>query len=168
MKYFLPYWLARNVTAISDFWPPNVNEGFQKGTQCLYSSKCHPIPRGDCWGAGKEDARSSHPPHLSSLMMNKELRMWAVKKQDSAPGSWGAYERSKFGKPRGLHLPIHRRTLNSLAWYLVFLYYLTIVFDVQTVCPLWYKLVYSLSPSLAYLGQFSQSYWDTASRAHSP
>jgi len=27
MKYFLPYWLARSVTAISDFWPPNVNEG---------------------------------------------------------------------------------------------------------------------------------------------
>ena len=29
MKYFLPYWLARSVTAVSDFWPPNVNEGFQ-------------------------------------------------------------------------------------------------------------------------------------------
>ena len=31
MKDFLPYWWARNVTAISYFGPPNVSEGSQKG-----------------------------------------------------------------------------------------------------------------------------------------
>lgn len=41
------------------------------------------------------------------------------KKQDLTPDSWGAYERSEFSKPRGLHLSKHRKTLNSFAWYLL-------------------------------------------------
>ena len=43
MKYFLLYWWARNVTAISDSGPPNVSEASQKRTQCLRCSRCcHP------------------------------------------------------------------------------------------------------------------------------
>ena len=38
-----------------------------------------------------------------------------------APDSRCACEKNEFSESRGLHLPIHRRTLNSLARYLVFL-----------------------------------------------
>ena len=30
--------------------------------------------------------------------------------------SWGAYQRKDFSEPRLLHLPIHRKVLNSLTW----------------------------------------------------
>ena len=47
MNYFLPYWWARNVTAISSFGLPYVNEGSPKRTQCLRSGRsgrcCHQI-----------------------------------------------------------------------------------------------------------------------------
>ena len=33
-----------------------------------------------------------------------------------APESWGAYRRNDFSEPRLLHLPIHRKALNSLTW----------------------------------------------------
>jgi len=49
-----------------------------------------------------------------------------------AKDSWSAYERNEFSKPRGLHLPIHRR-LNSLTWYLIF--------DVQTASSLCCKFI---------------------------
>ena len=120
MKYFLPYQSARSVTAISHFGAPHVNEGSQRGTQCLRPSRCHHPPR---WllrslgGVGR-DTGSSHWPQLPPLMVNKKLRIWTIKKQDLAPDSWGAYERNEFSEPRGC---IYSRTLNSLAWYLVFL-----------------------------------------------
>ena len=71
MKYFLPYQWARNVTVISDIWPPNVNGGSQKGTQYLWSSSCcH--SHGDCWGTQK-DARSSHLPQLPPFTVNNDF-----------------------------------------------------------------------------------------------
>ena len=85
------------------------------------------------------------------------LRSWGnarskVNKETGlAPDSWGACERNEFSESRGLHLPIYR-VLNSLTWYLIF--------DVQTVHSLCYKLVYSLTSPPASLEQFSQSYWD--------
>ena len=33
-----------------------------------------------------------------------------------APDSWGTYLRNDFSEPRLLHLPIHRKVLNSLPW----------------------------------------------------
>ena len=33
-----------------------------------------------------------------------------------APGSWGTYQRNDFNEPWLLHLPIHRKMLNSLTW----------------------------------------------------
>ena len=52
MKYFLPYRWARNVTAIHDFWPPNVNGGSQKGTLCQRSGRCRHPPKAiaEEWG----------------------------------------------------------------------------------------------------------------------
>jgi len=62
-----------------------------------------------------------------------------------APDRCGAYERNEFSEPRGLHLP-KQRMLNSLTQYLIL--------SVQTACPLYYKLVYSLTSPPASLGQF--------------
>ena len=44
----------------------------------------------------------------------KKLRMW--KYMILAPDSWGTYQRQDFREPRLLHLPIHRKVLNSLTW----------------------------------------------------
>ena len=51
----------------------------------------------------------------------RKLRMW--KHKVLAPESWGAYQRNDFSKSRLLHLPIHRKALNSLAcdfWFSLF------------------------------------------------
>ena len=86
------------------FLASNVNET---------SQNCHPAdaatPHGDCWGAGG----------IQGATICHSLR-W-TKKEDLAPDSWGAYERSVFSEPRGLHLPIHKM-LNSLTWYLIFMF----------------------------------------------
>ena len=39
-----------------------------------------------------------------------------VKTQILAPDSWAAYQRNDFSEPRLLHLPIHRKVINSLTW----------------------------------------------------
>ena len=66
--------------------------------------------------------------------------------------------RNQCSEPRGLHLPIQRMP-NSLTWCLIF--------DAQTACSLCCKLVCSLTPPLAFLEQFSQSYQDVVSQAWS-
>ena len=45
MNYFLPYPQAKNVSAISDFWPLNVNEGSQEGTVPGIQQMLPPPPR---------------------------------------------------------------------------------------------------------------------------
>ena len=88
--------------------------------------------------------------------------------QDLAPDSWGAYERTEFSEPRNLNLPIHRRTLNSWIWYLIFDFlYLNTIPD-QTDCRLCCKLLNSLTPSPASSGQSLRAPWDAASWAQSP
>ena len=68
MKYFLPYQSARNVTAISHFGAPHVNEGSQRE-----HNACDPADaitrHGDCWGAwvgwgGIQEAAIGHSCHL--------------------------------------------------------------------------------------------------------
>ena len=52
-KHLLPYSSTRNVTAISDFWPPNVNEGSQNCDPANAATR-----NSDCWGAGEmQEAR---------------------------------------------------------------------------------------------------------------
>ena len=125
---------------ISDFWPPNVDEGPENRAKCLWSSRC------------------CHPQQWL-LRSCKNARSKVNKRTGLVPDSWGAYERNEFSETRGLHLPIHRMP-NSLPWYLIS--------DVQTACFLCCKLVYSLTSSPASLEQFSQSYWDAVSQAPSP
>ena len=67
-----------------------------------------------------------------------------------AQDSWDACERNDFSEPRLLHLPIHRKVLNSLTWdwiisnqfisKLRFLNWFSLIhkdtFDIRTICPL--------------------------------
>ena len=87
--------IKRKVTAISDFWPPSVNES---------SQNCNPM-----------DA-------ATPMVIAEELGK--CKKQGEqgnrlSPDSWGAYARNGLSEPQGLHLPTHRM-LSSLNWYLIF------------------------------------------------
>ena len=85
----------KDITAISDFKPPNVNEGSPKGDTMPVIQQMASL-HSDCWRAGGRRG------------------MQEIQKRDLAPDNWGAHERNEFREPRGLHLPIHRRTLNSL------------------------------------------------------
>ena len=48
---------------------------------------------------------------------------------------WGAYEGNDFSEPRPMHLPIHRKALNSLTWDIWFSL-INNTLDVQTICLL--------------------------------
>ena len=82
--------------------------------------------------------------------VNEELRMWKTKKPRNrklALDSWDAYERNNFSEPRSLHLPIHRKALNSVTWDIWF----SLVINNLLIfrLPAFYcKLLYNLSPSL--------------------
>ena len=108
------------------------------------------LPPAQLFAESSGNARSSHLPHRPRLKVSEELRMQTIRRQNLAPDSklrelvmdreawraavhgvwtglsdwtelsWSAYERSEFSEPRGLHLSICRRKINSLTWYLIF------------------------------------------------
>ena len=53
---------------------------------------------------------------LQPLPMVSPEKTQGVKTQDAGPSGWGVYQRNGFSEPRLLHLPIHRKVLNSLTW----------------------------------------------------
>ena len=57
---------------------------------------------------------SSQPFHPTQQCTLRRLRM--RKHRLLGPDSWGAYKRNDFNELRLLHLPIHRKALNSLTW----------------------------------------------------
>ena len=96
----------------------------------------------------------------------EEAQMW--KTENTAPDSWGAYQRNDFSEPRLLHLPIHRKALNSLTWDIWFslinhnlliarlLIFNLSIFNLPFVAML--LLIYNLAPPLTSSEQFSQGY----------
>ena len=78
------------------------------------------------------------------------------KMQDTGPESWDAYEKNDVSEPRLLHLPMCRKTLNSLTWGIWFslIHKNTLMFRLALCC----KLLYNLTPSSPLLEQFSQGY----------
>ena len=78
------------------------------------------------------------------------------KMQDTGPESWDAYEKNDVSEPRLLHLPMCRKTLNSLTWGIWFslIHKNTLMFRLA----LCWKLLYNLTPSSPLLEQFSQGY----------
>ena len=124
-------------------------------TTCGIQQMLPPSPHGDCWGAGGRRGMQKQPFATPG-------RLFPTRKQGLAPDSWGAYERNEFGEPRGLHLPLQRRMLNSLTWYLIFLTsQQSLMFRLPA--PFVANLYIALTPLPASLEQFSQRYWDAVS-----
>ena len=110
--------VGKNVTPICDFGPLNMNESSPDTINACDTAPAT-APHSDCRGAPGQGRKQEAVAHHTSA--TPEGTEDVNKKQDLTPDSWGAYERSEFSKPRDLHLPKHRKTLNSFAWYLVFL-----------------------------------------------
>ena len=89
---------------------------------------------------GREDAGIRHQFLLN---VNKEISL--------TPDNRGAYKRSEFSEPRGLHPPVGIM-LNSFtdAWSLLF----------RPPAPFLTSLHSASIPPIAFLWQFSLSYWD--------
>ena len=76
------------------------------------------------WWALRELRKEKNICHLAAIKllslpkMSPEETQDVKKKQNRklAPDSWGAYQRNDVIEPRLLHLPIHRKALNSLTW----------------------------------------------------
>ena len=66
------------------------------------------------------------------------------------PDSWDAYESDGFSKPRLLHLPMHRKALNSLTWDTWFSLINNNLLMFRLPAPS-YKRLYSLTPPTAPL-----------------
>ena len=98
------------------------------------------------------------PPHCSHSLWwaLRKLRMWR-KHKILTPDRWCAYQRNDFRDPRLLHLPIHRKMLNSLTWYIWFS--LTIIFWCSDYLPFLIKLPYDWVSPLASWEQFSLGHW---------
>ena len=85
----------------------------------------------------KDVGPSSHQPlQRPQLCTLRGFRIGKTKKQNRILGqdSWGAYQRNDFNEPRLLHLPIYRKTLNSLrclvslfSFFLLFILFLAVL-----------------------------------------
>ena len=136
MEYHLPYQQAKDATVISNFSPPT------------WAS--------EPWGNSR---RKEYPPSSNhqtaatpyGVGILKKLRMGIL-----APDSWGVSRKNDFSEPRLLHLPTHRKGLNSLTWDIWFS--LTITFWLSDYLPFVAQLLYNLVPPLASSEQFSQDY----------
>ena len=66
----------------------------------------------------QEGKNTCHPAAIRlqplPIVSPVELRLW--KHKILAPESWGARQRNDFSESRLLHLPIHRKALNSWTW----------------------------------------------------
>ena len=94
----------------------------------------------------------------------RKLRMW---NQDSGPDRWCAYERNDFREPRLLHLPIHRKALNSLTQDVWFS--LTIIFWYSDYLPFITNFCNKfLAPPFTSWEHSLRVTWDGVSWAWSP
>ena len=84
-----------------------------------------------------------------------------------APDSWGIYQRNDFNEPRLLHLPIHRKALNSLTWDVCFplINSNLLMFHRSGFC---YKTPIYPGSSLISLGQSLRAIWEAVSQAWDP
>ena len=95
----------------------------------------------------------------------EELRMW--KHRTLAPHSWDAYERNDFSEPRLLHLPIHRKALNSLTWAIWFslIHRIFLMFRLPPFCC---KLLFNLASPLTPRSSSLEGHLNAVSWAWSP
>ena len=75
------------------------------------------------WGnSGRKRISAIGQPSDCSHSLGWTLRKLRLlqKHRILAPDRWSAYQRNDFSEPRFLHLPIHRKALNSLTWDILF------------------------------------------------
>ena len=92
------------------------------------------------WWALRKLRKEKNTCHPAALRLQplpavspRSLQMW--KHGMLVPESWGAYQMNDFSEPRLLHIPKHRKVLNS--WDMWFsLINKNLLIDVQTTCPL--------------------------------
>ena len=94
----------------------------------------------------------------------RKFKMWI--NRILAPDRWSAYQRNNFSEPRLLHLPIHRKELNSSTSDIRF--YLTIIFWCSDYLPFLGKLLYTLALSSSLQSSSLRVTWDAISQAWSP
>ena len=93
----------------------------------------------------------------------RNFRMW--KHRILAPESWDIDQRNDFSEPGLLHLPKHRKALNSLPWGIWFsLTYSSLL----TFSDFVTKLLYNWSPTPVSSEQFSQGHWRCCLQGLSP
>ena len=109
--------------------------------------------------AVRHPSDGSHSPQWAP----GKLRMW--KHKILAPESWDRDQRNDFSEPGRLHLPKHRKALNSLPGDIWFsLTYSPLLTFSDFVA----KLLYDWPPPSVSLGQFSQGHWRCCLQGLSP
>ena len=125
IKCCLPFQETSDVTVISDCSPPMVISWAQRELRKEIKNTYHQTPEGESWNnSGCADT-----------------------------DSWGACPKNDFCEPRLLHLPIHRKVLNSLRYLVVFFFKLTVIFY-SYYLPFIAKFLYILATSLSSSEQF--------------
>ena len=121
----------------------------------------------NCW-ALRELRKEKNTWHLAAIRLQslprwtlKKLRMW--KHMILAPDSWGMYQRQDFGEPRCLQLPIHRKVLNSLTWYIWFDFIYNFFFGCSDYLPFVAKITTHPSSFPFLLEKFLRALWKVIS-----
>ena len=127
-------------------------------TSVWWSVSCH-VCKQECHShPWFQPSKCEGPPKGEQWEVVGEMWKWRM----LTPESWDAYERNEFSEPIFPYLE-RAKFLN-----LRYLLFLTIIFDVQTICLLCCKLLYNLTPSPASSEQFLRAPWDAASQAWNP
>lgn len=105
-------------------------------TSVWWSVSCH-VCKQECHShPWFQPSKCEGPPKGEQWEVVGEMWKWRM----LTPESWDAYERNEFSEPIFPYLE-RAKFLN-----LRYLLFLTIIFDVQTICLLCYKLLYNLTP----------------------
>ena len=125
--YFLVVIVKQALATVLDGGPSKHGHDFEKWDTFCHISKqgCRSHHHG--WWVGQLWRNSGRKEHLPSSIRQTAATPCGEPRGNSgcekrvlAPDSWGANQRNDFSEPRLLHLPIHRKALNSLTWVIWF------------------------------------------------
>ena len=131
-------------------------------------------PLKESWWALRELRKGKNTCHPAALRLQplpavSPAETQDVKIQDTGPRELRCLSKEGFNEPRLLHLPIHRKVLNSLTWDIWF----SLINSHLLMFPTDYlsfvaKLLYNLASPLYLLGAVSQSYLKRSLQGCSP
>ena len=122
---------------LSWWWEMQYSRSVSKQVCCRHSDSGPPCAFLSPRGTQEGRIPAIWQPLGCSHSLRQALRNSGCEKHKiQAPYSWEAYERSDFSDPWLLHLPIHRKALNSLTWDIWFPSIHKNTFDAQATCRL--------------------------------